>query len=71
MSGQWSSAPRTTGQKTLTKVTSFFFSIHFYFKKQIFTLLLNINEIVCIVGYNEFDFFKEKKEPRPFDGCKI
>ncbi len=23
------------------------------------------------VGYNEFDFFIENKEYRPFDGCKI
>ncbi len=23
------------------------------------------------VGYNEFDFFLENKEYRPFDGCKI
>jgi hypothetical protein len=25
----------------------------------------------CTVGYNEFDFFLENKEYRPFDGCKI
>jgi hypothetical protein len=25
----------------------------------------------CGVGYNEFDFFLENKEYRPFDGCKI
>jgi hypothetical protein len=23
------------------------------------------------LGYNEFDFFLENKEYRPFDGCKI
>jgi hypothetical protein len=23
------------------------------------------------VGYNEFDFFLENEEYRPFDGCKI
>jgi hypothetical protein len=23
------------------------------------------------IGYNEFDFFLENKEYRPFDGCKI
>jgi hypothetical protein len=26
---------------------------------------------VCTVGYNEFDFFLENEEYRPFDGCKI
>jgi hypothetical protein len=25
----------------------------------------------CTVGYNEFDFFFEIEEYRPFDGCKI
>ncbi len=25
----------------------------------------------CTIGYNEFDFFLENKEYRPFDGCKI
>jgi hypothetical protein len=25
----------------------------------------------CTLGYNEFDFFSENKEYRPFDGCKI
>ncbi len=25
----------------------------------------------CTVGYNEFDFFLEIEEYRPFDGCKI
>jgi hypothetical protein len=25
----------------------------------------------CAVGYNEFDFFLENKEYRPFHGCKI
>jgi hypothetical protein len=25
----------------------------------------------CTLGYNEFDFFLENKEYRPFDGCKI
>ncbi len=25
----------------------------------------------CPLGYNEFDFFFENKEYRPFDGCKI
>ncbi len=24
-----------------------------------------------VLGYNEFDFFLENKEYRPFDGCKI
>ncbi len=23
------------------------------------------------IGYNEFDFFLENEEYRPFDGCKI
>jgi hypothetical protein len=27
--------------------------------------------ITCSLGYNEFDFFLENKEYRPFDGCKI
>jgi hypothetical protein len=27
--------------------------------------------IICTLGYNEFDFFLENKEYRPFDGCKI
>ncbi len=27
--------------------------------------------MICIVGYNEFDFFLENKEYRPFDGYKI
>jgi hypothetical protein len=26
---------------------------------------------LCLLGYNEFDFFLENKEYRPFDGCKI
>jgi hypothetical protein len=26
---------------------------------------------VCRVGYNEFDFFLENEEYRPFDMCKI
>ncbi len=26
---------------------------------------------ICTVGYNEFDFFLENEEYRPFDGCKI
>ncbi len=25
----------------------------------------------CTVGYNEFDFFLENEEHRPFDKCKI
>jgi hypothetical protein len=25
----------------------------------------------CGLGYNEFDFFLENEEYRPFDGCKI
>ncbi len=25
----------------------------------------------CGLGYNEFDFFQEIEEYRPFDGCKI
>jgi hypothetical protein len=28
-------------------------------------------EDMCPIGYNEFDFFLENKEYRPFDGCKI
>ncbi len=24
-----------------------------------------------VVGYNEFDFYLENEEPRPFDVCKI
>ncbi len=24
-----------------------------------------------VLGYNEFDFFLENGEHRPFDGCKI
>jgi hypothetical protein len=28
-------------------------------------------ELAPPVGYNEFDFFLENKEYRPFDGCKI
>ena len=28
-------------------------------------------EKACPLGYNEFDFFLENKEYRPFDGCKI
>jgi hypothetical protein len=28
-------------------------------------------EELCRVGYNEFYFFKENYEYRPFDGCKI
>jgi hypothetical protein len=27
--------------------------------------------LACTLGYNEFDFFLENKEYRPFDGCKI
>ncbi len=27
--------------------------------------------LICGIGYNEFDFFLENKENRPFDGCKI
>ncbi len=26
---------------------------------------------ICGLGYNEFDFFLENEEYRPFDGCKI
>jgi hypothetical protein len=29
------------------------------------------NTAACALGYNEFDFFLENKEYRPFDGCKI
>ncbi len=25
----------------------------------------------CAIGYNEFDFFFENEEYRPFDGCNI
>ncbi len=35
------------------------------------TELGNLQEIGCRVGYNEFDFFLENKEYRPFDGYKI
>ncbi len=28
-------------------------------------------DILYRVGYNEFDFFLENEEYRPFDGCKI
>ncbi len=27
--------------------------------------------VQCTVGYNEFDFFLENKEYKPFDGFKI
>jgi hypothetical protein len=27
--------------------------------------------MTCPLGYNEFDFFLENEEYRPFDGCKI
>ncbi len=26
---------------------------------------------MCTLGYNEFDFFLENEEYRPFDGCKL
>ena len=26
---------------------------------------------ICVLGYNEFDFFKENEQYRPCDGCKI
>jgi hypothetical protein len=29
------------------------------------------NHVPCAIGYNEFDFFLENAEYRPFDGCKI
>ena len=41
---------------------------------------VNVANVLCFlsslpllspVGYNEFDFFLENKEYRPFDGCKI
>jgi hypothetical protein len=28
-------------------------------------------QVKCTLGYNEFDFFLENEEYRPFDGCKI
>jgi hypothetical protein len=35
------------------------------------TMLYRLSGRGCSVGYNEFDFFLENKEYRPFDGCKI
>jgi hypothetical protein len=34
-------------------------------------ILFSDEKNTCTLGYNEFDFFKENKEYRPFDGCKI
>ncbi len=28
-------------------------------------------QAICTLGYNEFDFYLENKEYRPFDECKI
>jgi hypothetical protein len=59
----------------------------FYFYINILTFIKNPTEVFmlfvctcrvwalgtvqCTIGYNEFDFFLENKEYRPFDGCKI
>jgi hypothetical protein len=34
-------------------------------------MCLLLVQIISTLGYNEFDFFLENEEYRPFDGCKI
>ncbi len=34
-------------------------------------LYITLDSSACTLGYNEFDFFLENEEYRPFDGCKI
>jgi hypothetical protein len=46
------------------------------FKKSLLTITNDLKSYpkkiyLCPIGYNEFDFFLENKEYRPFDGCKI